>query len=211
MTLLAQSFLPSKYWSFAFQTSVYLINLLPAKLLNFQSPLQVLFHKIPNYHHLRVFGCLCFPSLRPYNHHKLSYRSTACVFLGYASTHKGYICLDVSTSRLYISRDVLFHESSFPFQSIPAHSPLPQHTPLTSALINPPLLSTSSPSTVSFPVPISSTNCTSTSDSLLIRKRAFSYRQQVSLTLTVRPLRVNLGFRLCNMNIKLFFATTLGV
>ena len=166
MALLAQSFLPSKYWSFAFQTSVYLINLLPAKLLNFQSPLQVLFHKIPNYHHLRVFGCLCFPSLRPYNHHKLSYRSTACVFLGYASAHKGYICLDVSTSRLYISRDVLFHESSFPFQSIPAPSPLPQHTPLTSALINPPLLSTSSPSTVSFPVLTSSTDCTSTSDSL---------------------------------------------
>nr|CAN74920.1 hypothetical protein VITISV_022026 [Vitis vinifera] len=166
MTLLAQSFLPSKYWSFAFQTSVYLINLLSTKLLNFQSPLQVLFHKIPNYHHLRVFGCLCFPSLRPYNHHKLSYRSTACVFLGYASAHKGYICLDVSTSRLYISRDVLFHESSFPFQSIPAPLPLPQHTPLTSALINPHLLSTSSPPTVSFPVHTSSPDCTSTSNSL---------------------------------------------
>ncbi|RVX17039.1 Retrovirus-related Pol polyprotein from transposon RE1 [Vitis vinifera] len=93
-------------------------------------------------------------------------RSIACVFLGYASAHKGYICLDVSTSRLYISRDVLFHESSFPFQSIPAPSPLPQHTPLTSALINPPLLSTSSPPTVSFPVPTSSTDYTSTSDSL---------------------------------------------
>ncbi|RVW14006.1 Retrovirus-related Pol polyprotein from transposon RE1 [Vitis vinifera] len=93
-------------------------------------------------------------------------RSTACVFLGYASAHKGYICLDVSTSRLYISRDVLFHESSFPFQSIPAPLPLPQHTPLTSALINPPFLSTSSPPTVSFPIPTSSTDCTSTSDSL---------------------------------------------
>ncbi|RVW18021.1 Retrovirus-related Pol polyprotein from transposon RE2 [Vitis vinifera] len=42
MALLAQSFLHSKYWSFAFQTSVYLINLLPAKLLNFQSPLQAM-------------------------------------------------------------------------------------------------------------------------------------------------------------------------
>ncbi|KAL6316198.1 hypothetical protein AAG906_017745 [Vitis piasezkii] len=59
-------------------------------------------------------------------------------------THKGYICLD----------------------SIPAPSPLPQHTPLTSALINPPLLSTSSPPTVSFPIPTSSPDCTSTSDSL---------------------------------------------
>ncbi|KAJ9672694.1 hypothetical protein PVL29_026062 [Vitis rotundifolia] len=65
-----------------------------------------------------------------------------------------------------IGDDVLFHESSFPFQSLPAPSPLPQHTPLTSALINPPLLSTSSPPTVSFPAPTSGPDCTSTSDSL---------------------------------------------
>ena len=84
LTLLTQASLPSKYWFYAFQTTVYLINILPVKLLNFQSPLQVLFHKIPNYRHLKVFGCLCFPSLRPYTQHKLSSRSTACVFLGYA-------------------------------------------------------------------------------------------------------------------------------
>ncbi|RVW60898.1 Retrovirus-related Pol polyprotein from transposon RE1 [Vitis vinifera] len=119
--------------------------------------------------HTDLWGPALSPSTsgaRPNNHHKLSYGSTACVFLGYASSHKGYICLDVSTSRLYISRDVLFHESSFPFQSIPAPSPLPQHTTLTSALINPLLLSTSSPPTVSFLVPTSSPDCTSTSDSL---------------------------------------------
>ena len=105
-----------------------------------------------------------FSLLRPYNHHKLSYRFTACVFLGYASAHKGYICLDVSTSRLYISRDVLFHESSFPFQSIPAPSPLPQHTPLTSALIN--HLSYLHLHLQLCVVHTSSLDCTSTSDSL---------------------------------------------
>ncbi|RVW20583.1 hypothetical protein CK203_109691 [Vitis vinifera] len=51
-------------------------------------------------------------------------------------------------------------------KSIPAPLPLPQHTPLTSALINPHLLSTSSPPTVSFPVHTSSPDCTSTSNSL---------------------------------------------
>ena len=35
LALMAQSFLPSKYWTYAFQTAVYLINLLPAKLLHF--------------------------------------------------------------------------------------------------------------------------------------------------------------------------------
>ncbi|WKA08247.1 hypothetical protein VitviT2T_025985 [Vitis vinifera] len=150
---MAQSFLPSKYWTYAFQTAVYLINLLPAKLLHFQSPTQTLFHKLPNYHHLRVFGCLCFPSLRPYTQHKLCYRSTACVFLGYAPAHKGYLCLDVSTNRIYISRNVIFHESSFPFQSSsPPSSPSPHLPSSTPALINSPSLSAPSSPAVSSPI-----------------------------------------------------------
>ena len=153
LALMAKSFLPSKYWTYAFQTAVYLINLLPAKLLHFQSPIQAFFHKLPNYHHLRVFGCLCFPSLRPYTQHKLCYRSTACVFLGYAPAHKGYLCLDVSTSRIYISRNVIFHESSFPFQSSsPPSSPSPHLPSSTPALINSPSLSAPSSPAVSSPI-----------------------------------------------------------
>jgi exosortase/archaeosortase len=53
--------------------------------------------------------------LRPYNNHKLSFRSTQCVFLGYSSMHKGYKCLDGAIGRIYISRDVVFNESLFPF------------------------------------------------------------------------------------------------
>ena len=75
-----------------------------------------LFNKIPNYHHLKVFGCLCYPYLRPYNKHKLCYCSSPCVFLGYSPTHKGYMCFDSNSNRIYITRHVKFHETKFPFQ-----------------------------------------------------------------------------------------------
>lgn len=38
-TLLHQAKLPHKYWSYAFQSAVYLINRLPTIILNFAFPL----------------------------------------------------------------------------------------------------------------------------------------------------------------------------
>lgn len=39
---------------------------------------------------LKVFGCACYPHLRPYNRNKLQYRYANYVFLGYSSRHRGY-------------------------------------------------------------------------------------------------------------------------
>jgi hypothetical protein len=67
---------------------------------------------------LCVFGCACWPRLRPYNKHKLSFRSKECVFLGYSSLHKWYKCLDPNSGRIHISRDV-FYENVFLFSVCP--------------------------------------------------------------------------------------------
>jgi hypothetical protein len=56
--------------------------------------------------------------LRPYNTRKLAFRSTRCAFLGYSPIHKGYKCLDISTGCIYISRDVVFDETVFPFAEL---------------------------------------------------------------------------------------------
>jgi len=53
--------------------------------------------------------------LRPYNSNKFEPRSIPCLFLGYSPLHKGYKCLHLPTNILYISRDVIFNESSFPY------------------------------------------------------------------------------------------------
>jgi hypothetical protein len=39
-------------------------------------------------------------------------------FLGYSSMHKGFKCLDVAAGRVYISQDVVFDESVYPFSKL---------------------------------------------------------------------------------------------
>jgi histone deacetylase 1/2 len=67
LSLLAHSSMPLKYWDQAFLAATYLINRIPAKNLQFSTILEVLFHEKPDYSMFRVFGCACWPNLRPYN------------------------------------------------------------------------------------------------------------------------------------------------
>lgn len=117
LALLAHSSLPLRFWDEAFLTACYLINRMPTRLLNNVSPITRLLNISPYYTFLRTFGCACWPCLRKYNNCKLEFRSKMCVFIGYSSMHKGYKCLDKSTGRIYISQDVVFDESCFPFAS----------------------------------------------------------------------------------------------
>ncbi|KAJ4767670.1 Gag/pol [Rhynchospora pubera] len=124
--------IPLKYWDEIFSSVVFLINRLPS---NKFVPFTILFKKNPNYSILKILGCQCFPLTRPYNSHKLELRSLPCVFLGYSSSQKGYRCLDLQTNKVYISRNVTFDESIFPFKQnkqglisscdfVSAHSPI---------------------------------------------------------------------------------------
>ena len=117
LALLNTASLPLKFWTYAFQTAIHLINCMPTPTLQHTSPFQILFHKLPNYKFFKTFGCLCYPYLRPYPSNKLLHRSASCIFLGYNLSHKVYLCLHHSTNRIYITRHVIFDESNFPFHS----------------------------------------------------------------------------------------------
>ncbi|KAG9441454.1 hypothetical protein H6P81_017308 [Aristolochia fimbriata] len=149
MTLLAQASMPKSHWDSAFATSVYIINRLPTPILHSKSSFDVLVGKPPDYSLLRVFGCLCYPHLRPYSAHKLEDRSTSCVFLGYHPKYKGYRCLDVARNKVYVSRNVVFDETVFPY-SQPTLLPTPKLSSSSTATLIPllPL-----PPIVPFPVP----------------------------------------------------------
>ncbi|WVZ95434.1 LOW QUALITY PROTEIN: hypothetical protein U9M48_041200 [Paspalum notatum var. saurae] len=111
LSLLAQASTPLKFWDEAFLAATFLINRTPSKVIQFETPLERLFQTKPDYSSLRIFGCACWPNLRPYNHRMLQFRSKDNI-------HKGFKCLDVSTGRVYISRDVVFDENVFPFSKL---------------------------------------------------------------------------------------------
>jgi hypothetical protein len=56
-------------------------------------PHLTLFSFAPSYEHLHVFGCTCYPNTTATAPHKLSPRSTQCVFLGYSATTKAIAAL----------------------------------------------------------------------------------------------------------------------
>jgi hypothetical protein len=102
-TLLIQASLPKRYWAKGLYTTTYLLNCLSTMTIQAICPHLALFGSAPSYEHLHVFGYTCYPNTAATTPHKLSPRSTRCVFLGYSADHKGYRCLDLSTNRLIVS------------------------------------------------------------------------------------------------------------
>ncbi|EOY26809.1 Cysteine-rich RLK (RECEPTOR-like protein kinase) 8 [Theobroma cacao] len=115
--LLFQSSLPTHFWGDAVMTAVHIINRVPTRLLKNKSLFELLYKRQPSYEHLRVFGSLCFVSTLSQHRKKLDQRATKCIFLGYPNNTKGYRVYDLNANRIIISRNIVFHEGTFPFQS----------------------------------------------------------------------------------------------
>jgi histone deacetylase 1/2 len=79
LTLLAHASVPLCYWNDAFATTCFLISRLPSRTINMKTTLQRLLNETPDYTFFKVFGCACWPHLRPYNNHKLDFvRRSVC-------------------------------------------------------------------------------------------------------------------------------------
>ena len=128
-----QSNLPLSFWGECILTAAYLINKLPTPLLHFKSPHEVLLGQIPDYSPLRVFGCLCFAKNMNIKH-KFDTHAKPGIFVSYPYGQKGYRIYDLETRKIYVSRDVIFHESTFSFRGI-SLSPLQESISILQSLM----------------------------------------------------------------------------
>ncbi|GJV51316.1 ribonuclease H-like domain-containing protein [Tanacetum coccineum] len=114
-TLLFQANLPPTFLVEALNVATHLLNFLPSTAINNEIPYTRLFGTNPDYSLLRTFGCLCYPHL--HTNHKLEPRATPSIYLGQASNHRGYRCLDLKTNKIIIFRHVTFDETVFLYGS----------------------------------------------------------------------------------------------
>jgi transposase InsO family protein len=87
-TLMLHASMPPSYWVEALAAATYLLNQRPSSSIGDKVPYVRLHGKPPQYDHLRVFGCLCYPNLHATSAHKLAARHKArWVVRGFSQQH----------------------------------------------------------------------------------------------------------------------------
>lgn len=112
-SLMLSSHVPKQFWGNAVLTATYLINRMPSRVLNFQTPCQRLLLVYPTLRIIsgipvKVFGCTAFVHINQSHCTKVDPKSMKCIFLGYSPNQKGYKCYSLVIGKFYNSLDIAF-------------------------------------------------------------------------------------------------------
>ena len=114
-SLLFTTQVPMYLWGEAVLTAAYLINLMPSKVLQFQTPSDF-FNQCFSTSRIsitlspKIFGCVAFVHIHNQNRGKLAPKARKCIFVGYSPTQKGYKCFDPIFKKMFVTMDVTFFE-----------------------------------------------------------------------------------------------------
>ncbi|KAL0536842.1 hypothetical protein IC582_025805 [Cucumis melo] len=107
---------PSYLWGDAILTAAHLINRMPSRILQLQTPLYCLKESYPSTRlvsevPLRVFGCTDYVHNFGPNQTKFIPRAQAYVFVGYPLHQRGYKCFHPPSRKYFVTMDVTFCEN----------------------------------------------------------------------------------------------------
>ena len=102
--------LPLELWGEAATTCIYVLNRSASKSLRGKTSYECWHGRKPSVSHFRTFGSLVHVKVTG-NVGKIEDKSQEMICVGYEHGSKAYRCIDPSTRKLSISRDVIFEES----------------------------------------------------------------------------------------------------
>jgi len=105
--MIIDSGLAKKYWGEAVVTANYLQNRLPTKSEG-RTPYEKWHSQKPNLKDTHIFGCTAYVKVPDELRRKLDNKAKKLHFVGYSEQSKAFRLLDKETSKIIISRDVIF-------------------------------------------------------------------------------------------------------
>lgn len=123
--LLVSSGLPQSMWGEATNTSTYIRNRAPTKVLGDVTPYERWHGRKPSVFHLKTFGCdaiVMRKGMKPKGS-KFMPKGIKMKFVGYQDHTKGYRFYNTSSRKIIIARDVIFFEESFEKTSSESEGP----------------------------------------------------------------------------------------
>ncbi|CDF33464.1 unnamed protein product [Chondrus crispus] len=113
-SMLSHKQVSKRFWAEALATAVYVRNRVTSRALPVNTtPHHIWMKSTPNVGHLRVFGSKCWYTLPKLELRKLDLRAREAMFLGYSQCSKAYKRWDGELSKVVVSRDAKFDESTW--------------------------------------------------------------------------------------------------
>lgn len=111
MMMLFHSSAPKHFWVEAFViVGTFLVNYLPSRTLDFQSPFSTLFSTFPDYHSLSIFSSKCYPYTWDTKENKFYPKTLPCIFLVYSDCHCEYKCYHHSEHPMFTWSRIGIHK-----------------------------------------------------------------------------------------------------
>lgn len=108
--MVAEKNMRHSYWVEAVSTVVYIMNMTPTATIHDVTSEEKFTGNKPDLSHLKVFGCIAYVHVLDELRTKLDPKAEKCVFIGYSLEQKGYMCYNLATHELRVSRDVVFDD-----------------------------------------------------------------------------------------------------